>query len=226
MKIAVLGTGMVGQSVAGRLAELGHQVSVGTRDVAVTMARAAPDAMGNPPYPGWAAAHPRVRLATFAGAAVGAELLVNATSGGVSMAALAAAGTENLAGKVLIDIANPLDFSCGFPPSLFVKDTDSLAEQIQAAHPELKVVKALNTLTAALMVNPAQLAGGRHSVFVCGNDPGAKKAVTGLLESFGHTDVIDLGDISAARGTEMLMPLWLRLMGALNTPMFNFKVVR
>jgi predicted dinucleotide-binding enzyme len=226
MKIAVLGTGMVGQALAGRLDELGHEVTVGTRDVAGTMARTAPDGMGNPPYPAWAAAHTRVRLATFTDAAARAELLVNATSGGVSMAALAAAGTENLAGKVLIDIANPLDFSQGFPPSLFVKDTDSLGEQIQAAYPELKVVKALNTLTAALMVNPAQLAGGQHSVFVAGDDPDAKKTVTGLLESFGHTDVIDLGDISAARGTEMLMPLWLRLMGALNTPMFNFKIVR
>jgi 8-hydroxy-5-deazaflavin:NADPH oxidoreductase len=226
MKIAVLGTGMVGQSVAGRLAGLGHEVSVGTRDVAATMARAAPDAMGNPPYPAWAAAHPQVRLATLAEAAAGAELLVNATSGGASMGALAAAGTGNLAGKVLIDIANPLDFSRGFPPSLFVKDTGSLGEQIQAAHPQLKVVKALNTLAAALMVNPAQLAGGQHSVFVAGNDSDAKKTVTGLLESFGHADIIDLGDISAARGTEMLMPLWLRLMGALNTPMFNFKIVR
>jgi predicted dinucleotide-binding enzyme len=226
MKIAVLGTGIVGQSVAGRLAELGHEVTTGTRDVAATMDRTAPDAMGNPPYPVWAAAHPQVRLATFADAAAGAELLVNATSGGVSMAALAAAGTGNLAGKVLIDIANPLDFSRGFPPSLLVKDTDSLGEQIQAAYPELKVVKALNTLTAALMARPAQLAGGQHSVFVAGNDPDAKKTVTGLLESFGHTDVIDLGDISAARGTEMMMPLWLRLMGTLNTPMFNFKVVR
>ena len=136
MKIAVLGTGMVGQALAGRLDELGHEVAVGTRDVTGTMARTAPDAMGNPPYPAWAGAHPRVRLATFADAAAGAELLVNATSGGVSMAALAAAGTENLAGKVLIDIANPLDFSRGFPPSLFVKDTDSLGEQIQAAYPE------------------------------------------------------------------------------------------
>jgi predicted dinucleotide-binding enzyme len=171
--------------LAGRLDELGHEVAVGTRDVAGTMARTAPDGMGNPPYPAWAGAHTRVRLATFADAAARAELLVNATSGGVSMAALAAAGTKNLAGKVLIDIANPLDFSLGFPPSLFVKDTDSLGEQIQAAYPELKVVKALNTLTAALMVNPAQLAGGQHSVFVSGNDPDAKKTVIGLLTRSG-----------------------------------------
>ncbi|MFG2109912.1 NADPH-dependent F420 reductase [Micromonospora chersina] len=226
MKIAVLGTGMVGQALAGRLAELGHEVTVGTRDVAATLARTTPDGMGNPPYAAWAAEHPQVCLTPFADAAAGAELLVNATSGNVSIAALQAAGTDNLAGKILIDIANPLDFSKGFPPTLFVKDTDSLGEQIQAAFPQLRVVKTLNTLTAALMVNPRALADGDHSIFVSGNDAEAKKTVTGLLESFGHTDVIDLGDITTARGTEMLLPVWLRLMGALDTPMFNFKIVR
>ncbi|MGW9193740.1 NADPH-dependent F420 reductase [Micromonospora chersina] len=226
MKIAVLGTGMVGQALAGRLAELGHEVTVGTRDVAATLARTTPDGMGNPPYAAWAAEHPQVRLAPFADAAAGAELLVNATSGDVSIAALQAAGTDNLAGKILIDIANPLDFSKGFPPTLFVKDTDSLGEQIQAAFPQLRVVKTLNTLTAALMVDPRALADADHSIFVSGNDAEAKKTVTGLLESFGHTDVIDLGDIATARGTEMLLPVWLRLMGALDTPMFNFKIVR
>ncbi len=226
MRIAVLGTGVVGQALAGRLADLGHDVTVGTRDVEATLARTAPDGMGNPPYSIWAATRPAVRLATFAEAAARAELLVNATSGTTSVAALEAAGTDNIADKVLIDIANPLDFSGGFPPTLFVKDTDSLGEQIQAAFPDLKVVKALNTLTAALMVNPKALADGDHSVFVSGNDADAKKTVIGLLESFGHTDVIDLGEISTARGTEMVLPLWLRLMGALNTPMFNLKVVR
>jgi predicted dinucleotide-binding enzyme len=226
MKIAVLGTGIVGQALAGRLAGLGHQVTVGTRDVAATIARTGPDRMGNPPYAVWAATRPEVRLTTFAEAAAGAELLVNATSGEVSIAALEAAGADNIAGKILIDIANPLDFSRGFPPTLFVVDTDSLGERIQAAFPQLKVVKSLNTLTAALMVNPTQLAGGDHTVFVSGNDADAKKTVVGLLESFGHTDVIDLGDISTGRGTEMLLALWLRLAGALQTPMFNIKVVR
>ncbi|MEU8075270.1 NAD(P)-binding domain-containing protein [Catellatospora citrea] len=226
MKIAVLGTGMVGQALAGRLAGLGHDVTVGTRDVAATMARTEPDGMGNPAYRDWAAAHPAVTLATFEQAAADAELIVNATSGDVSIAALEAAGRDNLAGKVLLDIANPLDFSQGFPPSLFVKDTDSLGERIQAAFPESKVVKSLNTMNAHLMVDPAQLAGGAHSVFVCGDDAEAKKTVTGVLESFGHTDVIDLGDISTARGTEMLLPVWLRLYGALGTPMFQFKIVR
>jgi len=226
MKVAVLGTGMVGQALAGRLTELGHEVTVGTRDVAATLARTEPGGSGNPPYAVWGQAHLQVRLATFADAAASAELLVNATPGHVSIAALTAAGRGNLAGKVLLDIANPLDFSRGFPPTLFVKDTDSLGEQIQAAFPELKVVKALNTLTASLMVNPGQLAGGQHSVFVAGNDTDAKKTVTVLLESFGHTDVLDVGDITSARGTEMYLPLWLRLMGALNTGVFNIKVVR
>ncbi|MEH1056710.1 NAD(P)-binding domain-containing protein [Micromonospora sp. CPCC 206171] len=226
MKIAVLGTGMVGQALAGRLAQLGHEVTVGTRDVAATLARTDPDGMGNPPYSRWAQAHPRVDLATFADAVAGAELVVNATSGAVSLDALAAAGAEHLAGKVLLDISNPLDFSRGFPPSLFVSDTDSLGERIQAAYPELKVVKGLNTLTAELMVDPKALAGGEHTVFVAGNDAGAKRTVTGLLEGFGHTDVIDLGDITGARGAEMLLPVWLRLMGTLNTPRFQFKIVR
>jgi predicted dinucleotide-binding enzyme len=226
MKIAILGTGMVGQALAGRLSELGHDVAVGTRDVAATMAKTAPDSMGNQPYAQWAANHPEVRLASFAGAAAGAELLVNATSGAASMAVLDAAGEANLAGKILIDIANPLDFSQGFPPTLFVKDTDSLAEQIQRAFPEAKVVKTLNTMNAFLMADPGLLAGGDHSVFVSGNDADAKKTVMAVLESLGHTDIIDLGDISTARGTEMVLPIWLRLYGALNTAMFNLKVVR
>jgi predicted dinucleotide-binding enzyme len=226
MKIAVLGTGMVGQALAGRLDELGHEVTVGTRDVAATLARTEPDGMGNPAYPAWVEQHPRVRLATFADAAAGAELIVNGTNGAASIAVLTAAGRDNLAGKVLLDIANPLDFSAGFPPTLFVKDTDSLGERIQREFPKLRVVKALNTMNAHLMVNPAQLAAGQHSVFVSGNDADAKKSVIGLLESFGHTDVIDLGDITTARGSEMVLPIWLRLMGVLNTPMFNFKIVR
>jgi predicted dinucleotide-binding enzyme len=226
MKIAVFGTGMVGQTLAARFAALGHEVIVGTRDVAATVGRSEPDAMGTAPFAQWAAAHPAVELATFADAAAGAELIVNATSGTGSIAALQAAGEANLDGKILLDIANPLDFSQGFPPTLFVKDTDSLGEQIQRAFPGAKVVKSLNTMNAFLMADPGQLAGGGHSVFVSGNDADAKKTVTALLESLGHTDVVDLGDITTARGTEMVLPIWLRLYGALGTPMFNFKVVR
>jgi 8-hydroxy-5-deazaflavin:NADPH oxidoreductase len=226
MKIAVLGTGMVGRALAGRLAGLGHGVIVGTRDVAATMARTEPDGMGNPPYPAWAEQFPDVRLAIYAEAAADAELLVNATAGAVSLATLEAAGAQNLADKILIDIANPLDHSQGFPPSLFVQNTDSLAERIQGAFPRLRVVKTLNTMNAHLMVDPRSLADGDHSVFVSGNDANAKQVVTGILESFGHTDVIDLGDITTARGSEMMLPIWIRLMGVLGTPAFNFKVVR
>jgi 8-hydroxy-5-deazaflavin:NADPH oxidoreductase len=222
MRIAVLGTGTVGKALAERLAELGHDVAVGTRDVAAALARAE----GTPPLNEWIDAHPDVRLATLAEAAAGAELIVNATSGQASLAALGSAGEQNLSGKVLLDVANPLDFSAGFPPTLTVKDTDSLGEQIQAAFPTTRVVKSLNTLTAALMVHPELAGDGDHTVFVSGNDPDAKSFVSDVLAAFGHRDVIDLGDITTSRGTEMYLALWIRMMMALGTGMFNVKVVR
>lgn len=226
MDIAVLGTGMVGQAVAGRLADLGHRVTVGTRDAGRTLARTDPDASGNPPFSAWAAEHPAVAVAAFPDAAAAAGVVVNATQGEVAVAVLEAVGQAALAGKVLIDIANPLDFSQGFPPTLLVKDTDSLAEQIQHALPETRVVKTLNMVTAPVMVDPAGMGLGDHSMFVAGNDVDAKAVVAELLTSLGHDDVIDLGDITAARGMEMMLPVWLRLLGALGTPMFAFKVVR
>jgi predicted dinucleotide-binding enzyme len=225
MKIAVLGTGTVGRAIADRLSGLGHDVTIGTRDPQATLARAEPDGMGNPPFSAWLADHAEVGLATFADGAAAAELIVLATSGSGALPALEQAGADNLAGKVLVDISNPLDFSNGFPPTLFVKDTDSLGEQIQRTFPQARVVKTLNTLTANLMVDPKAL-GEDSSVFVSGDDAAAKATVTDLLTSFGHTDVIDLGDISTARGTEMLLPIWLRLMGALGTAAFNVKIVR
>jgi predicted dinucleotide-binding enzyme len=225
MKYAVLGTGMVGRAIAARLDELDHAVSIGTRDPEATLARSESDEMGNPPYAAWAGKHPGVHLATFADAAAGADLVVNATNGAASLTVLGLAGADNLAGKVVVDIANPLDFSQGFPPSLFVKDTDSLGERIQRAFPDARVVKTLNTLNAGLMVRPDQLPES-SSVFLSGDDADAKATVVGLLKEFGHTDVIDLGDITTARGTEMVLPIWLRLMGALGTPSFNFKIVR
>lgn len=225
MKIAVLGTGMVGRALAARLSGLGHDVTMGTRDPETTLARTEPDGMGNPPFSAWASEHTGVGLAPLAEAAADAELVVNATNGSGALPALEQAGADHLAGKVLIDISNPLDFSQGFPPTLFVKDTDSLGEQLQRAFPNALVVKTLNTMNANLMVDPASL-GAESSVFVSGNDADAKATVTELLASFGHTDIIDLGDISTARGTEMLLPVWLRLMAALDTAAFNFKIVR
>lgn len=225
MDIAVLGTGMVGQALAGGLSRLGHSVTVGTRDPASTLARTEPDGMGDPPFAAWHADHPGVGIATFAEAAAGAELVVLAGNGFAAIDMLTAAGADHLAGKTVLDISNPLDFSAGFPPSLFVKDTDSLAEQIQAAFPEARIVKSLNTLTARLMVEPGLLVEAT-TVFVSGDDADAKATVTELLTAFGHQDVIDLGGIETARGTEMLLPLWLRTMGALGTDLFNIKVVR
>ncbi len=225
MKIAVLGTGTVGRAIAGRLNQLGHTVVVGTRDPETTIARSEGDRMGNPPFSTWHAAHEGVAVATFADAASVSELVVNASSGDATLEVLGLAGADNLAGKVLVDIANPLDFSNGFPPSLFVKDTDSLGEQIQRAFPQTKVVKTLNTLTASLMVDPKSL-GESSTIFVSGDDAQAKATVVTLLESFGHDDIIDLGPLETARGTEMLLPVWLRLMGTLGTGTFNFKIIR
>ena len=226
MKIAVLGTGNVGRTIAGRLAGLGHDVAIGTRNPQDTLARTDADAMGNPPFSVWHGEHSDVQLLPYDEAASSAELVFNACSGDGSLPALRLAGAANLAGKVLVDVANPLDFSRGFPPTLLVKDSDSLAEQIQAAFPDAKVVKTLNTVNASVMVDPEALAGGEHSIFLSGDDAASKGTVGDLLRSFGWRDVIDLGDLSTARGAEMLLPLWLRLMNALGTPAFNFKVVR
>ena len=225
MNIAVLGTGSVGRTIAGRLHELGHHVTVGTRDPHATLARTEPDASGTAPFATWRADRPGVALATYSDAAAGAELVVLATSGAASLQVLGLAGAGHLAGKPLVDVSNPLDFSNGFPPTLFVSNTDSLGEQVQRAFPDAMVVKALNTLTADLMVHPKAL-GASSTVFVSGEDAGAKATVTELLTSFGHDDVIDLGGIETARGTEMVLPVWLRLMGALGTAQFNLKIVR
>jgi NADPH-dependent F420 reductase len=223
MKIAVLGTGPVGQAIAGRLAELGHDVTVGTRDPEATRTRT--DDSGTATYAAWQQDHPAVALATFEDAARGADLVVNAAGGNVSLDILDQAGDEHLADKVLLDISNPLDHSQGFPPRLFVKDDDSLAEMIQRAHPRARVVKALNTLTSSLMVHPETL-GEETTVFVSGDDAGAKATVVGLLGELGHTDVIDLGDLSTARGAEMWLPFWIRIAMALGGSDFNIKVVR
>lgn len=227
MKIGILGTSMVGQTISGKLAELGHDVMVGTRDVAKTLAHTEPHPYGFPAFSVWQREHTSVKLGTFAEVAKHGEVVFNATNGTASLEALKLAGEANLNGKVLVDIANPLDFSKGNPPSLSVSNTDSLGEQIQRAFPDVKVVKTLNTVTAFLMVNPGLVADADHTMFVCGNDVDAKAQVTGWLKGwFGWKDVIDLGDITSARGTEMYLPIWLRLWGALGTGMFNVKVVK
>jgi predicted dinucleotide-binding enzyme len=212
MKMGVLGSGMVGQAVSARLAELGHDVMIGTRD---------PNKLGE-----WHISHKDVRIGSFAETAGHGEVVFNATNGAASLDVLKMAGESNLIGKVLIDISNPLDFSKGMPPSLFVSNTDSLSEQIQRAFPQVKVVKTLNTVTANIMVNPQHVANGDHHVFVSGNDAQAKQQVIEILKSFSWIYILDLGDITTARGTEMYLPVWLRLWGALGTGMFNVKVMK
>jgi predicted dinucleotide-binding enzyme len=227
MRVGILGTGVVGQTFGVRLAGLGQDVMLGTRDVAALMARDEPDRYGGPPFRVWSQQNPSVKVGAFSEAAAHGEVVFNATSGGASLDALRLAGEANLNGKVLIDLANPLDFSRGMPPTLSISNTDSLGEHIQRAFPQVKVVKALNTMNVNVMVNPRQLADGDHTVFVSGDDADAKAEVTRLLKDwFGWRDVIDLGDITTARGPEMLLPVWLRLWGALGTGMFNVKVVR
>src|SRR6266480_37145 len=223
MRIAVLGTGVVGRTLAAKLDGLGHEVVIGTRDPAVTNARTEPGGFGTPPFPQWQAEHAGVRLMSFAEAAAFAGLVMNATSGSAAMAALVAAGEAALAGKVLIDVSNPLDFSRGMPPTLDPVNTDSLGEQIQRAFPAVRVVKALNTMNCQVMVDPVRVPG-EHNVFLCGNDDAAKAAAAELITSFGWPAgaLIDLGDIAAARGTEMLLQLWLRLMGSFGHADFNF----
>jgi predicted dinucleotide-binding enzyme len=216
MRFGVLGTGMVGQTIAGKLVELGHEVRMGSREA------------GNEKAVAWAAdAGEDASEGSFADAAGFGEVLVNATAGTASLEALEAAGGDNLSGKVLIDIANALDSSRGMPPTLAVCNDDSLGEQIQRAFPDARVVKALNTVNASIMVEPNSL-GESTNVFVCGNDDAAKASVIELLETFGWLsgDVVDLGDISAARGTEMYLPLWVRIMGVRDTAQFNIRIVK
>jgi 8-hydroxy-5-deazaflavin:NADPH oxidoreductase len=216
---------MVGQALAGALASKGHDVMVGTRDVAAAMARTEKGWGETVPFPEWLAGQANVRLGTFADAAAHGGVVINATHGAASLDALAAAGAGNLAGKILMDVTNPLDFSTG-TPRLFVANDDSLGEQIQRAFPEARVVKTLNTVTASLMVDPGRLGDGEHHMFVAGNDDAARGEVTRLLEEwFGWSLVIDLGDITGARAMEMYVAMWVRLFAALGTAMANVRVV-
>ncbi len=212
--IAILGTGMVGDAIGTKLVSSGHKVMMGSRIA------------NNEKAVAWKARNGSLASnGTFADAAAFGEIIFNCTQGQVSLEALQLAGRENLQGKILVDVANPLDFSKGMPPSLSVCNTDSLGEVIQRQFTDVKVVKTLNTMNCQLMVNPGLLADPGN-VFVCGNDAGAKAEVELILRSFGWEKIIDLGDISAARGTEQLLPVWIRLMGTLATPMFNFSIVK
>jgi len=216
MKIAVLGTGMVGEAISTKLVQLGHEVMMGSRTANNEKAAAWIGKAGKGASQG-----------TFADAARHGEIAFNCTAGVASVEALKAAGADNLKGKVLLDLSNPLDFSKGMPPRVLIGPDDSLGEQLQRALPDTRVVKTLNTVNAMAMVDPSRIASGDHHMFLAGNDASAKGRVTEILRGwFGWKHVLDLGDITGARALEAYLPLWLRLWGALQTPDFSIKVVK
>lgn len=213
MKIAVLGTGQVGLTLANALLGGGHAVRVGSRSADHAEANA------------WAqGADGDAGVATFADAAAWSEMALLAVSGQHALAVMEAAG-PGLQGKTLIDLTNPLDFSQGFPPRLSVCNDDSLGEQIQRAHPDVAVVKTLNTLANPLMLNPAGL-DGPHDLLICGDDAAAKAQVVGFLKGFGWNDPVDIGGIDGSRGLEAWLLLWTRLYQSLGTGMFNLHLQR
>jgi len=230
MRISILGTGIVGQTFASRLTGLGHDVMMGTRDVREKLQETANDMYGNPPLKEWIKANETVKLVSFADAAEFGELIINATSGANSLNALDLATEENLSDKIIMDVSNPLDFSKGLPPSLIegLNNTNSLGEEIQKEFPGAKVVKTFNTMNCYIMVNPESVGGGNHVNYISGNDNEAKRRVKDLIKEFGWKDesILDLGDITAARAQETVLPIWLRIMGALNSAQFNFQIVK
>ena len=223
MKIGIIGSGVVAQTLGTKLIELGHDVVLGTRDPAKLDEK---KNMAGTLREWIAKTNKKGKVATFQEAAAHGDLLFNVTNGGASIEALKLAAADKVGTKVLIDTSNELDFSKGMPPGALASQSNCLGERIQAAFPNLKVVKSLNTIGAPVMVAPQALAGGEHTVFVSGNDTPAKAATAELLKSFGWKDVLDLGDISSARGPETYMAMWLRLWGATGTGMLNVKVVR
>jgi predicted dinucleotide-binding enzyme len=223
MKITLLGTGMVGRILAPRLIEIGHEVRMETRDPEETKSREQGDRL----FEHWLKEHPQLKLCRFGESCDEADIIINATNGKNSISALEMVASEHLKNKTVLDLTNPLDFSNGMPPSLFVSNTDSLAEQIQRRFPEAHVVKSLNTLTASLMLDPDQISGD-HVVFICGNDESSKQKVKQLLHSASWEDqnILDLGDITGSRGMEQSLPLWIRIWSSIGTVNFNFNVVR
>jgi predicted dinucleotide-binding enzyme len=212
MKIGILGTGMVGEALGTKLVQLGHQVKMGSRSA--TNSNALEWAKNN---------GPNASPGTFADAAAFGEIIFVCLKGEITLDVIRSVAFE-LSAKTVVDVSNPLDFSRGMPPSLSICNTDSLGEEVQKAVPSAKVVKTLNIVNCEVMVDPAK--GGNPTMLVCGNDPGAKAKVVELLKNFGWKDILDLGDITKARGTEMLLPVWLDLFGLIGNPRFGFKIVR
>jgi 8-hydroxy-5-deazaflavin:NADPH oxidoreductase len=216
MNFGILGTGMVGNAIGTKLVSLGHQVKLGSREADNAAASAWVQAAGK-----------RASQGTFADAATFGEMVFVCLRGDVSLPVLRSVSATKLKGKIVVDVSNPLDVSKGMPFPLLADlvNTNSLGEEVQKLLPDSFVVKTLNTVNCEVMVNPA-LAKGESDLFISGNDAGAKRKVIEVLRSFGWKNPIDLGDITTARGTEMLMPIWMRLYGLLGTPHFNFRIVK
>jgi predicted dinucleotide-binding enzyme len=223
MKIGILGSGIVGQTLGAKLVALGHEVALGTRDPKKLDEK---KRLAGSLSEWLAQVQQKAKVVTFKDAAAHGEILINATHGQASIEALQMAEAGKVGSKVLIDTANELDPSKGMPPGVLASQERCIGERIQSAFPNLRVVKSLNTISAAVMVDPKAIRGGDHTVFVVGNDQDAKARVAELLKSFGWSDILDLGDISAARGPEMYLALWVRLWGATGTGALNIKVQR
>jgi 8-hydroxy-5-deazaflavin:NADPH oxidoreductase len=215
-KIGILGTGVVGSTIGSRLIELGYEVKMGSRTATNEKAQKWVTTNGE-----------RASAGTFAEAARFGELLFLCVRGDTALQILEQAGPKNFSGKTVIDISNPLDFSQGMPPFLIpgLTNTNSLGEEVQRMLPDAHVVKTLNIVNCEVMVN-ARKSGGDPTMFVSGNNAAAKAETTEILRQFGWNDIIDLGDISTARGTEMLLPIWLRTWKATQNGYFAFKIVR
>jgi 8-hydroxy-5-deazaflavin:NADPH oxidoreductase len=223
----ILGTGMVGRTIAAKLMELGYQVKIGTRDVASTMAKKDRNQYGAPSFAEWHSHHQNISVGSFNEAATFGELIFLCTLGAAALDVVRLAGSESFKSKTVIDISNPLDFSRGMPPFLIPQfaNTYSLAEEIQKVLPEAHLVKTLNIVNCEVMVN-ARKSGGDPTMFVAGNNAEAKEEAKSVLKQFGWTDIIDLGDITGARGLEMLLPLWLRIWQATQNGYIGFKIIR
>jgi len=214
MNIGMLGTGMVGEALGTKFVQLGHQVKMGSRTA------------NNESATKWAAKNgANASTGTFADAAAFGEISFLCLKGEVEMDVVRSVGAGPFGGKIVVDVSNPLDFSRGMPPSLSVCNTNSLGEEVQKALPSAKIIKTLNIVNCDIMVDPGK-AGEQPTMLICGNDAAAKTKVTSLLKNLGWSDIIDLGDITKSRGTEMLLPVWLNLMQTLGHPHFGFKVVR
>lgn len=227
MNIAVIGTGMVGRSISAKLAQLGHKVVMGTRDIEKTYAHTETDMFGNIPFSQWQQDNSSVELNTFSEAAANAELLFVCTHGSNSKAVLELTGRENLKGKTIIDLSNGLVFGeVGEQPKLDPVNTNSVGEQLQAAFPEANIVKTLNNIQHTVMVNPA-LVQGSHNVFISGESENAKSDVKSILRSFGWQteQIVDLGGITYSRAMEMNVLLWWRMYELLGNGEFNFQIM-